>query len=345
MPRATPHDRPRRSARAAASLLPFVLACSPLLLAMRCAQEDLSARFDAQLDQEGVPEIIGVDAPYTGRLALDLGLDTQGAGGDIIVRVQAQTSGDPDERGCEAATIGRTREVDASPWTSPTPPSGPKGSYTAINNVSVRTAVRLTNTGSAFEGVLELATQRTLVRVYASTPAITLWDLSGNIVPPVVPTAPASCAGFFVTVFELPSDRTRIGYSHTSARIEQAIVEDCTAQRIVDRVCPGTSGPVLETTYRVDPGAPFVARMTELGVGDTLVIEGECAGGCPATLSAFAWVTPLSCRTNADCSGAQTCTTDGYCIKEPPPTCAQGSHRGSLYGALALLALAWRRRR
>lgn len=318
-------------------LVVALMLLAPLLGAMRCANEDLSAPYTLELTADGVPEIFGVSLPYTGRLALDLGLDASQSG-DIHVKVQTQTSGDPDVRGCDAISLGRARAADANVWDGSTPPAGAQGTYTTISNVSVRTGVRLPPTGNTYAGVLELAIPQTLVRIYSTSPDVFLWDLAGNIVPPITATQPASCDDVFVTVYELPADRTRIGYLSDQPEIEQAIVEDCTAQRIVQRVCPGASGPQEEYLFPMDTELKRVERLAELGVGDTLVVEARCEGSCPATVTAFAWVEPLSCRTRNDCSGNRQCTADGYCIKEPPPTC-QSSASTTIAGAIALLLL------
>lgn len=342
------HGRP--SAAILRWLLLIVAVLAPLLIAMRCANEDLSGEFQLQLVNDGQSELIGLEVPYTGRLALDVGVDAAQSG-EILLRVQAQTSGDPDVLGCDAITLGRVRDTQANPWDGNTPPSGSQGTHTTISNVAVRTGVALNHdaANNRYTGILELAIPRTLVRVYTTNNDILLWDLDGNIVPPIEATRSASCEGIFVTVYELPADRTRIGYRSSSSRVEQAIVEDCTAQRVVQRVCAGSSGPQEDHRFSVEGGTRHVERLAQLGVGDTLVLEASCQGACPATLSAFAWVEPLDCRTRNDCSGGRFCTNDGYCIKEPAPSCAwsggasanrgQTPYTAQTLGLLGLLTL------
>lgn len=344
---------PSARSRSSATLLRWgVLLLSviaPLLLAMRCANEDLTGEFTLELLQDRQTEVVGIQVPYIGRLSLDVGVDAQQSG-DIELRIQAQTSGDPDVLGCEAIRLGRVRDVQANPWDGVSTPTDPQGAHTTIGNVSVRTGIALNEetTLGRYTGLTEIATPRTLVRVYTTIAEIQLWDLDGNIVPPVQATEPASCDGIFVTIYEMPADRTRIGYLSDEPRLDQAILEDCTAQRVVDRVCPGSSGPQEEYTLAVSAGTRHVERIPQLGVGDTLVVEASCQGACPASLSAFAWVEPLGCRTRNDCSGGRYCTNEGYCIKEPPPSCQLGSTSGGMAGllaALALLARGVRRRR
>lgn len=326
-------------------LLVGLAALAPLLLAMRCANEDLSPEFRLELPYDGVPELVGTELTYTGRLALDLGMEAEAAG-DIRLRVQAQTSGDPDVDGCDVIQLGRIRDAETSVWDGTTVPTQPSGTYPILGNVSVRTTLALHPRAGAgdFSGVLEIQAARTLVRVYSSSDTLAIWDIAGNIVPPVEPTRPASCDDVFVTVYELPAERTRLGYISSEATVEQAIVEDCTAQRVVQATCPGSSSPQQEHVFALEAGERRTERLSQLGVGDTLVLEATCQGACPATVTAFAWIEPLSCHSRNDCSGARSCTPDGYCVKEPPPSCAIGTH-AALWLATAFGGLLLRRRR
>lgn len=320
-------------------------ALAPLLLAMRCANEDLSPEFRLELAHDGTPELVGTELTYTGRLALDLGMQADAAG-DIRLRVQAQTSGDPDVEGCDVMQLGRVRDTDTRAWDGSTAPNEPSGNYPVIGNVSVRTAVALHPRDSAgdFAGVLEIQAARTLVRVYSNATAVSMWDTAGNIIPPVEPTRPASCDGISVTLYELPDERARIGYIANDATVEQAIVEDCSAQRVVQATCPGASSPQQEHVFALEAGEYRTARLSQLGVGDTLVLEATCEGACPATVTAFAWIEPLTCHSRNDCSGARSCTSDGYCVREPPPSCAAGTQAASWLAA-AFGGLLLRRRR
>lgn len=317
---------------------------APLLLAMRCANEDLTQRYELSLTQDATPEILGVMTPYTGRLALDLRVD--GNPGDVIVRVQAQTSGDPDIDGCDAMTIGRERQVDATAWNGLSAPSGPSGSATEVSRLSVRSALNLPWDPllGRYAGVIEAVGPQSLVRVYTSTEDVSIWDLRGNIVPPFEDTVPATCEGFFVTVYEMPAERVRVGITSEEAAVLFASTEDCTAQRVVQRICAGTSGPIEEFTHTIGTDGFVVDRIASLGVGDTVIIEGECQGACPATITAYAWVEPITCRTNSECSGGRACTPDGWCVKDPPPSCASYAPFSALL-ALALASMVWGRAR
>ena len=326
-------------------LLVCLAALAPFLLAMRCANEDLSPEFHLDLQQDGVAEIVGTELTYTGRLALDLGMEA-GAAGDIRFRVQAQTSGDPDVEGCDVIQLGRAREAETLAWDGTTVPTQGAGAYPTLGNVSVRTSLALHPRAGAgdYSGVLEVQAARTLVRVYSSADTISMWDTAGNIVPPIESTRPASCDGVFVTLYELPAERVRIGYLSSEAFVEQAIVEDCTAQRVVQTTCPGSSSPQQEHVFTLEAGEYRTERLSQLGVGDTLVLEATCEGACPAAVTAFAWIEPLSCNSRNDCSGTRSCTPDGYCVKEPPPSCAVGA-QASFWLAAAFGGLLLRRRR
>lgn len=324
-----------------------IAAMSPLLLAMRCANEDLTQRYELPLSTNGTPEIMGVQTPYTGRLSLDLSI--QGSPGDVLVRVQAQTSGDPDIDGCDSMNLGRQREVIAGTWDGTSAPGGNSGQFPEVNNLTVRTSLKLNTAiaGGQYAGVVEAIGTTTLVRVYSSTPDVFMWDLRGNVIPPYFSTLDATCQGVFVTVFEMPSERVRLGFKSSEAQVAFAVNEDCTAQRIVQRICPGTSGPLEEYSLPLDENGFVVHRVENLGVGDTIIVEGECIDSCPALLSAYAWVEPLACRTHNECTGGRSCTSDGYCVKDPPPNCSTGllsaSTIAGILGALSLLLI--RRRR
>src|SRR5690554_2848607 len=126
---------PSARSRSSATLLRWgVLLLSviaPLLLAMRCANEDLTGEFTLELLQDRQTEVVGIQVPYIGRLSLDVGVDAQQSG-DIELRIQAQTSGDPDVLGCDAIRLGRVRDVQANPWDGVSTPTDPQGAHTTI---------------------------------------------------------------------------------------------------------------------------------------------------------------------------------------------------------------------
>lgn len=341
-------ERPATSNQESAQTQPrlrtllLLLLLSPMLFAMQCSNEDLTQEFRLELDGNGQSERITIHLPYTGRIALDLSVDAQSAG-EVTLRTQVQTSGDPDEEGCDAIAAGRTREVNAAPWGGNAPPIDANTSYPAIGNLSVRTEFRLPHNDDldAFAGAIELATDHELIRIYSTDNDVSLWDLNGNIVPPIADTHPATCDDVFVTVYEMPRNNVRIAYRSDQETLEQVVITDCAEDRVVDRVCPGMSGEIREDTIAVEAGMRAVERFSALGVGDTLVVEATCDGACPAIIRLFGWLEPLQCRTKNDCGGSRSCTHDGYCIKEPPPACTSMSSIHPLTWILALLGLLW----
>ena len=319
---------------------------APLLLAMRCANEDITQRFELSLDSEGTTELVGLTTPYTGRLSLDLRVEGN-AGGQVITRIQAQTSGDPDVAGCEAMTLGRERAADAAPWDGASTPTGPSSAYPEIGRLTVRSALTLpwSDTAHRYAGVIEAVGARTLVRVYSTADDLRIWDLAGNEIPPLEATAPASCDDIYVAMYEIPDERVRLAISSDEPTETFAVVEDCTAQRVVQRVCPGTSGPIEEYYHDLSETPVVVDRIESLGVGDTVIVEGECAGACPASIDLYAWVEPIACRTNNDCSGGRSCTVDGWCVKDPPPSCATGAGGLGVAASVSALLIVLRKRR
>lgn len=339
-----PHTRSwRKSSRTSLrwGLFLCALLC-PLLLAMRCANEDITQRFELHLTTDGSPEIIGVETPYTGRLAADFRIE--GQPGEVIVRVQAQTSGDPDIDGCDTMTLGREHQVNALAWDGVQAPSGESKLYPEVGRLTVRRALYLPwePTLNAYAGVIEAVGVQTLVRVYSSTPNLRMWDLNGNQIPPVTPTVETSCTGVFVTVYEMPGERVRLTFTSSRDTETFAVLEDCTAQRVVQRICPGTAGPIEEHIHALS-GEPVLHRLANLGVGDTLIVEGECQGACPANIEVYGWVEPIDCRTNNECQGGRSCTADGWCIKDPPPKCQSAPGISSVLFALLTLAALARR--
>lgn len=320
----------------------LLLLLSPMLFAMQCSNEDLTQEFRMDLQSNAQPERITIALPYTGRIALDLSIDADSAG-EVTLRTQVKTSGNPDEEGCDAIAAGRTRQVDAAPWDGNSPPVDDQIAYPTIGNLSVRTQFLLPRNDDldAFAGAIELATDHELIRVYSTDNDLSLWDLNGNIVPPIADTHSATCDDVFVTVYEMPRNNVRIAYHSDNATLEQVVIADCAEDRVVDRVCPGMAGDIQEDTFTLTPATQHVQRFSALGVGDTLVVEATCDGACPATLRLFGWIEPLQCRTRNDCSGARTCTHDGYCIKEPPPTCTSITRVHPLTWLLALFGLLW----
>lgn len=345
---ATPRRTPAQTHAALRPLL-LLLLLSPMLFAMRCSNEDLTGRFYLDVQSDGQEERVTISLPYTGRLALDLGIDAQNDG-EIHLRTQVQTSGNPDEAGCDAIVSGRARDVDTAPWDGNAAPVQNGQSYPTIGNLSTRTKLALpqnTDLG-AYAGAIELATDHELIRIYSTDNDLSLWDLNGNIVPPIADTHPATCDDIFVTVYEMPRDNVRIAYRSDNPSVEQVVMTDCAEDRVVENVCPGTSGDIREDTIAVEGGTQHVERFSALGVGDILLVEATCDGACPVHIELFGWLEPLECRTKNDCSGGRSCTFEGYCIKEPPPACSAESSTGStppLAGLVGLLGLWWVARR
>lgn len=343
----TPPRAPNRpSTQPSVRLLLLVLLCSPLLFAMQCANEDLSQEFLLELDLDGASETYTITLPYTGRIALDVGVDAA-QDGEIQLRSQVRTSGDPDEEGCDAIAGRRTRDIDAAPWDGNLAPIDANITYPRLSNLSVRTQFTLPYNEDlgAYAGAAELATDHELVRLYTTDNDLSLWDLNGNIVPPVEDTHPATCDDVFVTVYEMPRENVRIAFHSDQEAIDQVLIADCAEDRVVDRVCPGFVSEIQDDTFSVESAHEHIERYSALGVGDTVVLEGTCDGACPATLRLFAWLEPLQCRTKNDCSGGRECTDDGYCIKEPPPACASPDGRSNLPAVLMAVCLLWVLRR
>lgn len=301
----------------------LLLFLCPFLFAMQCANEDLTRAFTLQLTNDQQPESLTIDLPYTGRISLDVGIDAENSG-EVSLRTQVQTSGDPDIEGCDAFESRRSREIGAAPWNGNDPPIQNNQTYPTLSNVRSRTQFILPYQEDldAYAGAVELATDHALVRVYSTSDDLSLWDLNGNIVPPIHATQPATCEQLFVTVYEMPRDNVRIAYRSDTPSVEQVIVADCAEDRVVDRVCPGSYTDIDSHTFTVESNTRHVERYPLVGVGDTIVVESSCDGACPATVELYAWIEPLQCRTRNDCSGGRSCSHDGYCIKEPPPSCA-----------------------
>lgn len=323
-----------------ARALAWCLLLCPFLFAMQCANEDLTREFTLELTQNNQPEHLTISLPYTGRISLDVGVQAQSSG-EILLRTQVQTSGDPDIEGCDAFTARRIREMNAATWNGNTPPVQTDINYPILSNVRSRAqfALPYQDDLSAYAGAVELATDHDLVRIYSTESDLSLWDLNGNIVPPIHDTQPATCEGLFVTVYEVPRDNVRIAYRSDQPTVDQVILADCAEDRVVDRVCPGAYAEIREETFPIESAQDVIKRYALLGVGDIIVIEGTCDGACPATLSMYAWIEPLECRTRNDCSGGRTCSHDGYCIKEPPPSCTAVAHAPATQGIAVLLSV------
>src|SRR5699024_9300926 len=129
--------------------------------------------------QDDSPETYTITLPYTGRIALDVGVDAA-QDGDIQLRSQVRTSGDPDETGCDAIAGRRTRDVEAAAWDGNLAPIDPNTSYPTLGNLSVRTQFTLPYDDDlgAYAGAAELATDHELIRLYSTDNDLSLWDLN-----------------------------------------------------------------------------------------------------------------------------------------------------------------------
>lgn len=321
--RAQPH--PHKTHRSPnGRILVLLLLITPICLAMQCYNEDLTQDFQLDLETDETAQQLQIDFPYTGRLSIDFSIASS-RNGSVTMRTQAQTSGDPDVAGCDAVSAGRIRDVTATSWSGVGAPVDPLIQYPAIDNLSTRTRIDIpyNDDHDTYQGALEIATDNSLVRLYSTIPDISLWDLNGNIVPPIRSTQPATCAGVYVTIYEIPAQRTRLAFRTPRTSMQMVVLEDCAAHRVVENICPGSYEDEQKETIPIQAGNTHVGHYPEVGVGDILLVEGTChAGACPATVTLFGRIETLDCQTSNDCGGSMLCTHHGYCVHESAPSCA-----------------------
>jgi len=316
--------------RATHARMIVVATLAPLLLGATCENIDVSEPFETRMEAGESTALIALAQSRLSRLAVDYGVTNIGAApGEFVVSAQVQTSGSPLDAACDimarqaarpiigaGAEIGDRATVDA-------PVLGTRNVLYAIELADERFTM------------VEVRTSRdTRLRVTLQQPVRTqLLTQAGTLIPPfdadetgeTCALAPASFT------YELTRGTYRLSLEPEDEERELGpvplVAEDaCTATRRVPRTCSGQSSEVITPTphHRLDSGQSTAGRigMTELGIGDTVLLNVACGPttpDCQAALEVFVISERIDCRSNAECRGAESCTVDGYCVRRSPP--------------------------
>lgn len=326
----------------------FFSVLGALLSASTCDNQDLSGRFLIQLETGESEALRAYRQPYIGRLTLDFGLTNSGDTETTFeIRVQAQTTGDSAATACENATQNSARILQTT--------EGEQASVDVSNGV----AATLTNfdrahflefpSGAEWAYVGLRIRTTSVYRFYTSSAELGLLRDDGELLVPDS-TGAVDCELFsLVHEFTLTDGTYYVGVNEDGAAV--LVEEDCEQVRVVPRSCPGAnSEPFIRESVALAPGGFVSGRIdsTELGIGDQALVSLSCgtATDCVGELETFFLVEQLECRTNPDCRGTETCTTDGYCRRVESGGCSQGHPALPSGSALFLLGiLALRRRR
>lgn len=312
-----------------------------------CDNQDLSGRFVLDLSAAEVEAVHAYRQPYIGRLTIDFGLrNTSDSPSEYDIRVQAQTTGDGTASACGSATNATPRIVAAVPGDA-------EGNVDANGITTLTTFDRahfLTFPSDADWGFVAVRIRRTSsYRFYTSSSALVLIRDDGRgIAADASHTIDCDVLGA-VHDFTLTDGTYLLGVPEDGASV--LVEERCEEIRTVPRTCPGaTSVPFTRRTIELAPGGFVSGRINseELGIGDQAVVALTCAGGaeCAGELELFFLVQQLECRVAEDCTGARSCTEDGYCREVGEGGCAAApAQTPSPIGLLALTALLARRRR
>lgn len=292
-----------------------------------CDNQDISGQFALQVEETSAA-LQSYEQPYVGRMSLDFGLrNTSSADASFAISVQAQTSGEPDADACEeAASLPRERVLAAVDGEDQLV-EGESAEVLRVRNRLQRFEVPDAGRG-AFD--LRIISESTY-RLYFDDPDVQVRVFQGD--DPIEPTATdvelTSCSATLATAqsFVLVEGTFRVVVETTQASVQVFVEEACAATRTVPRTCPGAASEVfVRDALELDAGGFLSGRIDslDLGIGDRAVVSLECEGpGCAGEMELFFLVEQLECRSNNDCRGSDTCSTDGYCV-DSGGACAQG---------------------
>lgn len=351
-------ERPTRRRFAAL----FVLGWVVLALAA-CDGEDLSGLETLTLeagDDDGVVQATW-SQPYVGRLAVDYGLTNRSGDATAFrLRAQATTSGDPDDTACERLEREAGRDISAVPdAVGDTTAPDPDASLTVVREFDDVVSVSLPEGAEAGWIALRIpADGEFIVRADAAV-TMTVRADDGTEILPLSSTGASTCA-FVATErsWDLESTTWRLRIESPDAPTVRLWIEQaCPDVRTVPGTCPGAAAPIVDEPLPDALAADgFISGRihgTNLGIGDRVTVELSCADdpGCAGDLELFFVVTPLECRTDNDCTNAETCTSEAYCVRASRGCAAAASNPAAsppvapaALLALAMLGLRTRRR-
>jgi hypothetical protein len=316
-----------------------------------CDALDYSLPYVVTVDRDAAstPPVVRLfEQPEIGRLALDWSVTNTGVTDSVFVLdVQAQTAGSPDDEACEILD-GEPSELIAGAAAD-----AESGEVPFVRDLDRFYRIELASSGAAFDGAVNLRAPSDTVYVLRfdrSSVDISLTTESGlPVVPDLVEVGDGACDAVQTRVtVRLDSGVYRLVITSDSERVGLVATEACTEQRTVSRTCPGEASAIERVdTGLLAPGASITGRVptSVLGVGDRVAVLLDCSSATPSCKGEgelFVVTEYLECRSTIDCAGNESCSTDGYCVRQPPEGCA--SVGPSTFGLLALLAARRRRR-
>ena len=316
-----------------------------------CDNQDLSGRFEMNLDAADELTVHAYRQPYIGRLTVDFGLRNTGTSANSYdIRVQAQTTGDSAATACENATNTAARLLQTGSGDA----DGAVDLSSGLPTLSTFDRAHFLEFPSGAEWGYVAVTIRSTsgYRFYSSSEQLNLVREDGQLLAADLTDTVECDLLRYVREFTLTDGTYYLGTPEDGTTL--LVEEDCEQVRTVPRSCPGArSDPFTRTSITLEPDGFVSGRINseELGIGDQAVVSLACSDGavdCSGELEIFFLVQQLECRAAGDCTGAQSCTEDGYCRQVGDGGCHSASLSPvTVLGFLSIVAalVAMRRRK